>query len=259
MPTGIATDSTTAQFFGDLVSKRRLVSLHDFQTGLGFFDRIGHARFKFCLITIGWNWLSDDTIAFSFFSRTIEEFADSRRHFRLSPRQIALVNPNTKTAPLFRSQHDANLTAGIYEKVPVLVNDTIENGNPWGISFLQGLFNMTSDSGLFTSTADFEADNPEEIGSGWETRWISDRQLDNVQLPLYEGKLIHHFDHRWATYSGPDSRDVTLTEKQTRTSSSVLDTGSPSEKLMISLPPRVGLTGGCWDGETSVAPVMSGQ
>ena len=39
-------------------------------------------------------------------------------------------------------------------------------------------------------------------------------------MPLYEAKLIHHFDHRWATYTtDPDtgavaSRDVTLPEKQ---------------------------------------------
>jgi hypothetical protein len=34
-------------------------------------------------------------------------------------------------------------------------------------------------------------------------------------LPLYEGKMIHHYDHRWATYE-PDgsTRDVTLAEKQ---------------------------------------------
>lgn len=34
-------------------------------------------------------------------------------------------------------------------------------------------------------------------------------------LPLYEAKMIHHFDHRWATYE-PDgsTRDVTIDEKQ---------------------------------------------
>lgn len=34
-------------------------------------------------------------------------------------------------------------------------------------------------------------------------------------LPLYEAKMIHHYDHRWATYE-PDGtvRDVTLAEKQ---------------------------------------------
>ncbi|MCK1740475.1 hypothetical protein IVA80_06245 [Bradyrhizobium sp. 139] len=51
--TGIATDSSTSVFFRDLVANRKLFSLHDFQTGLGYFDNIGHARFKFCLLTLG--------------------------------------------------------------------------------------------------------------------------------------------------------------------------------------------------------------
>jgi hypothetical protein len=35
------------------------------------------------------------------------------------------------------------------------------------------------------------------------------------RLPLYEAKLIHHYDHRWATYGADgSSRDVTLAEKQ---------------------------------------------
>lgn len=34
-------------------------------------------------------------------------------------------------------------------------------------------------------------------------------------LPLYEDKMIHHYDHRWATYEPDGSvRDFTLEEKQ---------------------------------------------
>ena len=39
-------------------------------------------------------------------------------------------------------------------------------------------------------------------------------------VPLYEGKMIYHFDHRWATFSAgtagdeEGARDVTLAEKQ---------------------------------------------
>ena len=51
--TGIAADSSTSVFFRDLVANRKLFSRHDFQTGLGYFDDIGHARFKFCLLTSG--------------------------------------------------------------------------------------------------------------------------------------------------------------------------------------------------------------
>ncbi len=32
-------------------------------------------------------------------------------------------------------------------------------------------------------------------------------------LPLYEAKMIHHYDHRWATYDGTVTRDVTDAEK----------------------------------------------
>lgn len=39
------------------------------------------------------------------------------------------------------------------------------------------------------------------------------------RVPLYEAKMIHHFDHRWATYperdaGDDDARDVTLNEKR---------------------------------------------
>lgn len=33
-------------------------------------------------------------------------------------------------------------------------------------------------------------------------------------LPLYEAKMIHHFDDRWATFDGEDARDVTAEERR---------------------------------------------
>jgi len=33
-------------------------------------------------------------------------------------------------------------------------------------------------------------------------------------MPLYEAKMFHQFDHRWATYDGLDVRDATLAEKR---------------------------------------------
>src|SRR5262249_39179753 len=119
VPTGIATDATTAPFFAALMSERRLFSLHDFQTGHGFFDRIGHARFKFCLLTTGYADSASEAADFSFFSRTIEDYADQRRHFRLKRSEIERINPNTSTAPIFRTAVDAELTAKIHSRVPV--------------------------------------------------------------------------------------------------------------------------------------------
>jgi hypothetical protein len=237
VPTGIATDATTAPFFAALVAEKRLFSLHDFQTGLGFFDRIGHARFKFCLMTMGSPGTGPEMAEFSFFSRTIAEFADQRRHFSMSRDAIARINPNTVTAPIFRTTTDADLTAKIHARVPVLIDEAKgAAGNPWSVSFM-AMLHMANDSGLFRTAAQLHQAGFVREGSDWvRPEGLRPRQsaLDlrggnddrNLALgdgaigrtadrfvPLYEAKMIHQFDHRWATYSGADSRDATAAEK----------------------------------------------
>ena len=54
----------------------------------------------------------------------------------MPPEEILLVNPNTGTTPVFRSRRDAEITIGIYKRVPVLWRDDPEE-NPWGLSFMQ--------------------------------------------------------------------------------------------------------------------------
>lgn len=183
VPTGIATDDSTKHYFG-AISQGRLVSLLDLRTGPGLFSEIGHQRFKFCLLTLG----SAPSADFAFFALQVDELADNRRHFQLTPDEFALINPNTRTCPVFRSERDAELTKKLYRAAPVLVAEALTDEddkvlrpevNPWGIRF-QAMFHMSSDSGLF-------ADTP-AVGGQF------------VRLPLYEAKMIHQFDHRWATY-----------------------------------------------------------
>jgi len=103
VPTGIATDATTAPFFGHLVSSQRLAGLVDFENSAPLFEGV-HRSFKFCLLTIG----SGVTEAkFSFFLTDPAQLEQAERRFTLSPAQIARINPNTKTAPVFRSRRDA--------------------------------------------------------------------------------------------------------------------------------------------------------
>lgn len=173
VPTGIATDDTTKRFFAAISGGGRLVSLHDFRTGPGLFSEIGHQRYKFSLVTLGWA----DSAELSFFATDVTHLHDRRRYFHLSAADYALLNPNTRTCPVFRSERDAELTKKIYRQVPVLIDETRpeREGNPWGISFL-AMFHMSNDSGLFAPP-------------------------DQDVLPLYEAKMIHQFDHRWATYA----------------------------------------------------------
>src|SRR5690606_11898349 len=86
---------------------------------------------------------------FAFRLKAIEQLSDSERRFSLSSEDFALLNPNIRTCPVFRSKVDAELTKKVYYRVPVLVNEKIANGNPWCVTHRQGLFNMTTGSSFF--------------------------------------------------------------------------------------------------------------
>ena len=233
VPTGIATDATTTAFFAALVEERRLAQLVDFENSAPLFGSV-HRSFKFCLLTLGRN---EGAARFAFFLTDPAQLAEPERNFTLGPEQIAAINPNTRTVPVFRSRADAELTAKIYANAPILIEEGKgREGNPWGIEFRQGLFNMTSDSGLFRTARQLA-----EVGFAREsTDWVRSDQcpsqgvragdkIDGGSLPLldggpramryvplYEAKMIHQFDHRWAGYDedGESSADLGTPEKQ---------------------------------------------
>lgn len=186
LPSGICSDDSNKRLFSAMVNGGILKSFLSFENEERLFSDVRHS-FKFALVTIGESTSAD----FTFFNRQVASLSDDRRHFTLSAEDFALINPNTLTAPIFRSKADAELAKKIYRRVGVLWNETAGNGNPWGISF-RTLFHMSNDSALFLTS------------QGEET------------LPLYEAKLIHQFDHRWATYETgeEDTRDVVLDEKR---------------------------------------------
>ena len=188
VPTGIATDDSTKNYF-KYISSTNLVALYSFENESFIFPSVHHS-FKFSLISLGGGDASD----LVFFIRNVQQLEDKRRHFNLSRDDFMLLNPNTQTCPVFRSEKDAELTKKIYRKVPVLIQEkdvsVAEYGNPWNIRFMR-MFDMSNDSHLFHNEP------------------ASDR------LPLYEAKMMHQFDHRWATYiDSSETIDVTADQKR---------------------------------------------
>ena len=128
-PLGIATDDSTKRFFGDLVSSAKLASLLAFENEEFIFRGLHHA-YRFALLTLRGDGRGTEP-EFTFFCRRAEHLADRRRRFTLSPDDIALINPNTRTCPIFRTGHDAELTKAIQRRVPILIDETKgEAGNP---------------------------------------------------------------------------------------------------------------------------------
>jgi hypothetical protein len=191
VPTGICTDDNNKGFFQDLVDSESLQSLFDFENAKALFPGV-HRSFKFCALTVRGEGERGDG-EFAFFLHDPAELKEQERRFRLGRADFVLLNPNTKTCPIFRSRRDAALTKKVYERVPVLLNETREDGNPWGLTFKQGLFNMTSASDLFRTRQQCEQAGFALRGN----RFVKEKQ---VMLPLYEAKMVHHYDHRFGDY-----------------------------------------------------------
>jgi hypothetical protein len=190
-PTGIATDDTTKFFFQSLMDARVLVSLYDFENRRGLFPGVD-SRMKFSLLTLtGRDRPAAQGAEFVFFAQSTDDLRKEVRRFTLAAEDIALLNPNTRTGPIFRSRRDAELTKAIYRRAPVLVKVGPPEENPWGVSFLR-MFDMSNDSDLFRTRQQLEAD-------GWTLDGNVFCKGSELYLPLYEGKMVQAFDHRAAS------------------------------------------------------------
>ncbi|MCK9185774.1 MAG: N-6 DNA methylase, partial [Candidatus Cloacimonetes bacterium] len=106
VPSGIATDDTTKFFFQDLFDTGSLKSLYDFENREALFPGV-HRSFKFCLLTLRAPLTTHPSplsipANFFFFAHSVADLSDTERHFQLSREDIALINPNTRTCPIFR-------------------------------------------------------------------------------------------------------------------------------------------------------------
>lgn len=194
VPTGIATDDTTKYFFQDAMESGALLSLIGFENEEFIFPGVHHAT-KFCLLTMAGAAHGGGKAEFAFFLRQTADYARMDRRFELTAEDVALINPNTRTCPIFRSRRDARITKRIYERIPVLLDESGgAEGNPWGVR-LATMFHMTNDSGLFRTREQMEEQGFELSGNVFSSG-------SNHYLPLYEAKMIYQFDHRFGTYEG---------------------------------------------------------
>ena len=111
---------------------------------------------KFCLLTLsGSERPTKNGAEFSFFAHQVSDLNDSERCFKLAAEDIVLLNPNTRTCPIFRTRRDAEITKTIYRRVSVLLREGPPEVNPWNVQF-STMFHMSNDSGLFKKSSELE-------------------------------------------------------------------------------------------------------
>lgn len=145
LPTGIATEATTSEFFGALVKNSRVSSLFDFENRAHLFSSL-HTKTKFCLMTISYQPV--ERVSLCFMATTTADLADPRKTFSMSGADIGAFNPNSLTVAIFRSRRDAEVSAKIYDSVPIFMPKKPASEGLWRISF-GTLFHMSNDSEHF--------------------------------------------------------------------------------------------------------------
>jgi len=188
--TGMATDESGKEFFAEILSRGRLVRFLDFENREGFFPDVD-SRFRFALLTLCGSRVGRDSRAgeFGWLLHNLAELQEQERLVHLTSEDIALFNPSSGTCPVFQSERELRINRQIYAHGEHLSVDAERRFGQ--IDFLGELFNMTRDSRFFESQPD----------------------PDVEYVPLYEAKCIHQFDHRYASQTADDFRDVSIAEK----------------------------------------------
>ncbi|MEP6393704.1 MAG: hypothetical protein ABJ045_09445 [Alteripontixanthobacter sp.] len=194
-PSGIASDLSASEFFRKIATGGHLKSLYDFENRRTryklepFFPDVD-SRFKFAAMMSSPQRKFDASHC-GFFLQAVSETSNPEQAFEVTATDFARVNPNTGTAPIFRTKRDMELTTGIYARVPVLMNHSGKKSEAvWPVKYAT-MLHMANDSQLFRTKEELE--NEECAWQSSDGTWQS---KNGAWLSLFEGKLVQAFDHR---------------------------------------------------------------
>ena len=145
VPAGIISDNGAKDFCKAIFSQHEVAAAYHFvNEGHKFFPNV-HASYSFVLLTLHPSAQADC----AFYLTQVADISDKRRHVAATYEDFARFNPNTQTAVLLRTDADLQLCRKIYQRAPVLVNESLgDEGNPWQLRTMS-MFHMSNDSHLF--------------------------------------------------------------------------------------------------------------
>lgn len=195
-PTGLLVGDTYKRFLQHLIAERLLACAWTFENEEKLFPSV-HNETKFAIVVLRGGEAARPIHLTGYVRRTTD-IDDPDRRYTLTPADVLAINPNTRTLPLFRQAASARVTAGLHRAAPILVtvdDEDREVANPWGVTYLT-LFHMANDAHRFVTATAVVERGAQRDGGDWMLP-------DGGRLrPLYEGKMIWHYDHRYGTYDG---------------------------------------------------------
>jgi hypothetical protein len=194
VPSGIATETASQEFFSALIRNNTAKCVFDFfnrrTDGNLFFPDV-YYRFKFSAFVFSPRQRNFGKCQFATFVRDVSELSDPRKTFTLSIEDFSKVNPNSVTAPVYRAKKDRDLSTAFYDRLPILVNRSIgPEKKTWPVRYFT-MLHMANDSNLFRTREQLERVEKAYPIAG--NMWRSEA---GDWVPVYEGKMVQAFDHR---------------------------------------------------------------
>lgn len=246
VPSGIYSDFGTGNLRELFINESRWEWLFGFENREGIFDI--HRSFKFNPLIVQKGEETEE-IKTAFMRRKLEDWENAEDHATPYRRErVQQFSPRSRAILEIQSSRDLEILEKIYAN-SVLLGDDGPDG--WGVKYATE-FHMTNDSRLFPLRPQWEAKGyqPDEY-SRWlkgkwrkrekgcpappgvkrveipagiilsrdETEWIAEDEIEDVALPLYEGRMIGSYDFSekgWVSGTGRSAewREIEWSRKQ---------------------------------------------
>ena len=172
---------TETAFFQALLAQGAIVSLHTITNDTRLMPHLPRTM-ALSLLTLAGSHAPQTVADVVWGVRQLDELDDAARHVALNADDIALLNPNTRSWPVFRTARAAELTRAIYRRVPVLRQQGPSVVDPWGVRSAT-MLHLTRDAALLRTRQQLEAE-------GWQRTGEVFRQGQALYVPVYEEAML---------------------------------------------------------------------
>ena len=234
VPSGVYSDSGTRALRELFVNKSRWEWLFGFENRKKIFDI--HRSFKFNPVIVQKGGQTS-TIQTSFMRHDLEDWENGETYsISYSREQIQKLSPHSNSVLEVKSEADLIILTKIYKDSDLIGNAEVE---------FYREFHMTDDAKLFPPRKQWEENGyiPDEysrwVSGRWapisdipikqskkencsterklfpegvilsrdQKSWISEGEIEDVALPLYQGRMIWQFDPSYQVWEGPGPED----------------------------------------------------
>jgi hypothetical protein len=158
-----------------------------------------HPMYRFCSILFK-KGARRGVVGARFRVERIDVECDSKR-VSLGKPFLSFVGGAESLIPEVRTTEERDLLQRIYQQHPTVAR--AENG--WSFAFRREL-DMTNDSAAFVDAVDASRNGFQRQDAGWRSKNSSE-----VLLPVYEGRMVHQFDHTAKEYVDGHGRSAKWT------------------------------------------------